>query len=160
MKLLNQMICSDMASVDAAYAVRRQIEHGRSRQTELADAGYELLDDVSGEVTEDGREIVFVDGAAYALRPEVHIVQLEAEFELERRRRPSLVIGEATPSEHDAREALAATTCPQITGGKVCGGSLQQSGICPRCDLGKQGYIYRYTCESCGYDVALKGPLS
>lgn len=104
----------------------------------------------------DGRRVVTKDGRRYAMPIEAHRAAVEAalaaKVEVEKARRA------AQPKE--VRESIAATACPQMHQGKPCGGALNRKGVCPSCVTGKMGYRYRYTCESCGFDIVTKTELS
>lgn len=123
----------------------------------LQEEGFIQLDAVPETmVLPDGREVLHLGDEAWVLRLEIHEQRREEALE-QARQRDEFLQREQARSDLPA-EALATTTCPQIINGHVCGGSLQQSAICPRCDLGRAGYTHRYTCEACGYDIATRRP--
>lgn len=157
-KILEYIDRLPFEAVRAAWVVRCMVENGRTENAEktLFDAGFERIDDDGEYMTEDGREIMRIRGRAYALGPDVHAERLARR----------LATAESRAAEKQAaqpaavKEAIAVTTCPQMIGGKPCGGALNRKGVCPGCVTGQMGYRYRYTCESCGFDIVTKTEFS
>ena len=154
----------DAGSVRRLFARIEELHDGRIDEARewLAGRGWMELDavpDIAMAAPDgktylpDGREIMSAQGKIWVLSPEEHARRIAAAVQNGHERIP-----DETERPKPPAEAMAVTTCPQIIDGKVCGGSLQQSGICPRCELGRAGYVYRYTCESCGYDIATREP--
>lgn len=140
----------------ASYnACRWLTDHNYEDITDSIDE-MDLIDAGDARYLPDGREVFGAHGREWVINKDIWAQHLAREFGADPQEQPrTRDYSGAGP----APESLSLCSCPQIVEGKVCGGSLQQSGICPRCELGKQGYIYRYTCESCGYDIATREPL-
>jgi hypothetical protein len=126
--------------------VKTVIEHYES-------VGFERVE-AAGPLTSDGREVLIVEGVPMALRPEIHAERLVKAFDAARKRQ-----AESPTTEPTSKESIAAATCPQMVGGKPCGGALNRKGVCPSCITGRMGYKYRYTCESCGFDIVTREEL-
>lgn len=146
-----------MAEARASWISRVRFEKQLSKSlvAHYESAGFERVKG-DGPLTDDGREVLMVDGVALALRPEVHAERLERRM----REAKEIAKASATSKKQEVRESIALTACPQMVGGKPCGGALNRKGVCPSCVTGKMGYKYRYTCESCGFDVVTKTELS
>jgi hypothetical protein len=121
-------------------------------------SGFESVDVAKDAyLTPDGREIVRIGGEAWALTVYVH--ETRKASLMERAIAKEAARKNAETQGMDKREGIAATTCPQMCGGKPCGGTLNQSPVCSSCVTGKMGYLYRYTCESCGFDIVTREQL-
>lgn len=116
----------------------------RSQEFETVDADHGAL------LTNDGREIVWSQGKAWALRPEVHAERLAAAFEAAKKARQ-----EPDPETKSVvgTESLSTMVCPK------CGDSLQHTAVCPKCAAGKLGYRHRYTCVCGRVDLISKEAL-
>lgn len=152
-RIIGKLSALSLADVKTAYIQRFYIERDRlDHVTErLIDNGYEWIDDPGTPVTYDGREVLRIGRRAFALRTGVHVERLREAMEHERAMR-----------EQDVQrsESVAAITCPQMIEGKPCGGALNRAPVCPSCVTGRMGYKYRYTCESCGFDIVTKTELA
>ena len=156
-KILEYVDRLPIESVRAAWIARCRAENDRMDKLEeqLFADGFERVE-ADDFLTEDGREALRIRDRAYALRPDVHAERLARRLAAAEKR-----VAEKKAAQPEAvKEAIAATTCPQMIGGKPCGGALNRKGVCPGCVTGKMGYKYRYTCESCGFDVVTKTELS
>jgi len=155
-KLLEYVDRLSFADVRAAWIARCRAEYDRLDRLEesLSADGFERVE-ANGPITPDGREVMRIRGRAYALRPEVHAERLKQAFEAGRKKQAEKQA--AQPAE--VKEALAATTCPQMHNGKPCGGTLNRKGVCPGCITGRMGYRYRYQCDTCGFDIVTKEEL-
>jgi len=115
----------------------------------LSENGFEEVPANVGDIlTQDGREIVSVDGKQYALRPEIHTKRLIEAFESAKNAR-----NETETKSVVGTESLSTMTCPK------CGDSLQHTSVCPKCAAGKLGYRHRYTCVCGGVDLVSKEAL-
>lgn len=155
-KILEYLDRLPIESVRSAWVARCRTENDRLGKLEeqlLAD-GFERVE-TADFLTEDGREVMRIRGRAYALRPDVHAERVARKLAAAEKRAAE------TKSVQPAAvtEAIAATTCPQMVGGKPCSGALNRKGVCPSCVTGKMGYRYRYTCESCGCDIVTREEL-
>lgn len=142
-----------------AWISRARIEAGRISDTKkmITEKGFVPVEVTADAVmTDDGREILRMYGSAYALRPEVHAERLRIGLEQARERKRET---EQRTTPVDVNEAISDMTCPQMVGGKPCGGALNLKGVCPSCVTGRMGYKYRYTCESCGCDIVTREEL-
>ncbi len=150
----------DFADVRAAYINRSRAETGRvvaARQW-MIDNGWEQVHaDGESVVTVDGRQIVRAFGVSWALRVDVLASRAQTALDIAAAQREE----RAAVEHHDGAvsEGIAVVTCPQMSGGKPCGGALNRSPVCPSCVTGKMGYKYRYTCESCGCDIVTREEL-
>jgi hypothetical protein len=98
-------------------------------------------------LTTDGRELMWVDGRAYALKLEIHNQRREEAFEAARQQNE-----EAETRSILGSEQLAAIVCPK------CKEAVEYSVVCGKCAAGKAGYRHRYTCV-CGVDFISKDRL-
>lgn len=135
--------------VRAAFIARAQLRQGRASAAQsLIDAGLERIQAARGSiVTDDGREIVWASGEAWALRPDVHAERLASALEAARER------NDAETKSVVGTESLSQMVCPK------CGDSLQHTKVCPACAAGELGYRHRYTCVCGGVDLVSKEPL-
>lgn len=146
---VRQILTAPWADVRAAFIARARLRNGRASAVQsLVDAGLERVELAAGATKNDGREIVWVSGEAWALRPEIHAERLAHAFE------------EAKKHKHASEtksvvgtESLSAMTCPK------CGDALQHTAVCPACAAGKLGYRHRYTCVCGGVDLISKDKL-
>lgn len=110
--------------------------------------GFEEVTNLHDEyLTTDGRELMWVEGKAYALKLEIH----------NQRREEALAEAARQNEEAETRsilgsEQLAAIVCPK------CKEAVEYSTICGKCAAGKAGYRHRYTCV-CGVDFISKDRL-
>lgn len=135
-----------------------QVHKRKSNDDVLRGLGMDVVavPDGQGHVGDgaDLRPVMWVDGVAWALPPDIHRQRQAAAIERARKAKP------ATQNESaNATEGIASVSCPQMHQGKPCGGSLNRKGVCPSCVTGKMGYKYRYTCESCGCDIVTREEL-
>lgn len=155
-KLLGYIDRLPLDHVRRAWVNRVRAEHDRQDKIEaalIAD-GLERVE-ADGPITADGREVMRIRGRAYALRPEAHAERLKRAFEAGRTRNAE----KQAAQQPEVREAIAATTCPQMHDGKPCGGTLNRRGVCPGCVTGRMGYKYRYQCDTCGFDIVTREEL-
>lgn len=110
--------------------------------------GFELVADTASGITTDGREIIRVQCAAYALRPEVHAARLAAAFDAAKKAKQ-----EPETKSVVGTDSLSAIVCPK------CGDNLQHTTVCPKCAAGKLGYRHRYACVCGGADLISKDAL-
>jgi hypothetical protein len=145
-----------LADVTAAYIDRVRLEKGTVEKARAAmpSRGYEEIQE-DGDLTADGREIVNMYGKRWALRSEVHTERLEQRM-AEVKALKAMVV----ENTQEVREAIAATKCPQMHNGKPCGGALNVKPVCPGCPVGREGYRYRYQCDTCNFDIVTKTELS
>jgi rubrerythrin len=147
----------DMASVQRLYDERAKMETDRQAgaQRYLERQGYELVSvNTDKHVAPDGREIVWIDSSAWALRPEIHAERLNQRIAEAQEREAAKRAAQAAETNSVAgTESLSALTCPK------CGDSLQHTRVCPSCPAGKIGYRHRYTCVCGGVDLVSKEPL-
>lgn len=99
----------------------------------------------SSLLTYDGRAVVWVNGVAWALKPEVHAQRLAEALEAQR------LINEQTAKEEKVtpKKSILPQGCPKIIDGNLCGGHLKFKNVCPASALGKQGVYKIATCEVC-----------
>lgn len=116
----------------------------RSQEFETVDADHGAL------LTNDGREIVWSKGKAWAIRPEIHTARMTTAMALEARQRAP----KPSPTKSVVgTESLSLMTCPK------CGDNLQHTAVCPKCAAGKLGYRHRYTCVCGAVDMISKDQL-
>lgn len=137
------------ADVRAAFIARARVESKRrSFAQQMLEQDYETVDDTGAAITTDGREIMRVNGRAYALRQEVHAERLALAFEAAKK-----VQSDAETKSVIGTESLSSMVCPK------CGDALQHTAVCPKCAAGKLGYRHRYTCVCGGVDLISKDKL-
>ena len=117
----------------------------------MSAAGFELVQSGGGMLTDDGREIAWACGKAWALRPEIHAKRLAEAMELARKRDAAM----AEPQSQPAHPSQQQTTCTSLIDGQLCGGTLIRAAVCPRCALGKSGVAATLTCDVCGHVTAV-----
>lgn len=107
---------------------RAEREHGANR------AQFELIDGLEPGtmLTPDGRAVMWIDGQAWVLLPEVHASRVQT------------VVAKAAAAkvQEHATETLG-PSCP------TCGEPTNQTAVCPRCAMGNAGLKYQYAC-TCG----------
>lgn len=155
-KLMAVLARHDVATVRAAYISRVRLETGRITDARkwMADNGFELLD-VSAPrlLADDGREILRAHGKAWVLKPEVHAQRLAEALEQAKQRDAAKKQAEQQSPPPEKREQP--TTCTALIDGQLCGGTLINTPVCPRCALGKSGVAATRTCDVCGHVTAV-----
>lgn len=113
----------------------------------LSALGFERVD-VPGDnlLTDDGREVLRAHGKAWALKPEIHAQRLAEAMEQVKQR-------DAANAEQSQQQTD--TTCTALIDGQLCGGTLINAPVCPRCALGKSGVAATRTCDVCGHVTAV-----
>ena len=147
-------LMASMAPVEVRTAIRlwgrvilRQL---KTRRTYLVEAGFEEVDvaALTGEMlTQDGREVLWSAGKAWALQPEIHAKRLAEAME-QAKQRDAALAGQQQP-------ASPPTVCTSLIDGQLCGGTLINAPVCPRCVLGKMGVAATLTCDVCGHVTAI-----
>lgn len=154
-RLILRLSGEKLETVEAAYNARVRQEQGRIEAT-IADMKSRGMVEIEASdedaVTEDGRPIMRYAGRVFIHTRETHNAMLEQQIAAAKERK-------IAESELEVREAIAATTCPQMHDGRPCGGALNRKGVCGGCDVGKMGYRYRYQCDTCGFDIVTREPL-
>lgn len=151
--VLRSMNVAPFAEVKKAYAVRAMAERDRIEfvNNAMTSAGFELVQSCGGMLTDDGREIAWACGKAWALKPEIHAQRLAEAMEQARQRDATIAAQQAQQPKQTAQQ----TTCTSLIYGQLCGGTLVRASVCPRCALGKQGVIATLTCDTCGHVTAV-----
>lgn len=95
-------------------------------------------------ITPDGREVLWIDDHAYALRPDIHAERLaEAKQRIEatttQKKKPAQTPG----------ESLTSVLCPS------CRAVMAKQPVCPSCAKGKAGFKILCVCTECGHEVYL-----
>lgn len=162
-KLLIRMMMNSRDVVTSAYVayMRKQNNNTEKGREYMLAHGFEIVGG-GGPITADGRESFEVYGKRWALNPEAHAKALAERIEQAKamqRLKEEAGQQRADKSHDPVAEGIAATTCPQMSSGKPCGGTLNRAPVCPSCVTGKMGYRYRYTCESCGCDIVTREEL-
>lgn len=142
----------EFSAVRAAFIAAAKRESGRIQDDAdwLRGRGYERIDAQPGQLlTTDGREVLRLRGDAWALRPETHAKRLAEAMERARQRDGVMA------TQQPAQPATPPTICPSLIDGQLCGGTLVQMPVCPRCALGKQGIAATLTCDVCGHVTAI-----
>ena len=137
-----------------AFIARARLESGRTSSTKqmLNSSGFELIDASDGALlTEDGREVLWAHGKAWALKPEIHAKRLAEAMEQARKRDAAMAEQQSQP----APPSQPPTTCTSLIDGQLCGGTLIRAAVCPRCALGKSGVTATLTCDVCGHVTAV-----
>ena len=147
------MNAAPFAEVKKAYAIRAKAERGRIEfvNNAMSRAGFELVQPGNGMLTDDGREVAWACGKAWALRPEIHAKRLAEAMEQASKRYAEL----AAQKGQTANTTTQATTCMSLIDGQLCGGTLVRAAVCPRCALGKSGVAATLTCDVCGHVTAI-----
>lgn len=153
-RLLSRMSTATLEEVRTAYITYVQTKKLRTQRgiEMLSGLGYEVTD-TDEDILVDGREVISAFGARWVQKAEIYAA-LKMEMMEARAKK-------AAPNKTPAatHEAIAQQTCPQMSGGKPCGGALNRAPVCPSCVTGRMGYRYRYTCESCGCDIVTREEL-
>lgn len=138
----------DFETVRTAFVMRSNAENDRKQYTRnfLSENGYAEVN-CETRFTEYGAPVYEIHGKKYARSEEAHTKAYEEAMSTARSRT------EKRDTSTTAVESMASFTCPN------CGGAVQKTSVCSQCDLGKSGYKYRYTCESCEFEVASKQSL-
>lgn len=149
-KIEKEIYTASFIDVRAAFIARSRFESGRiSGALQMMEReGFEQIDIPEGQLlTEDGREILHVHGKAWALQPEIHAQRLAEAME-QARQRDAAMAAQQQP-------ATPPTTCAALIDGQLCGGTLINAPVCPRCALGKSGVAATRTCDVCGHVTAV-----
>lgn len=141
------------AEVKKAYAIRAKTERGRIEfvNNAMTSAGFELVQSCGGMLTDDGREIAWACGKAWALKPEIHAQRLAEAMEQARQRDAAMAEQQSQPTQ----SSQPPTACTSLIDGQLCGGTLISAAVCPRCALGKSGVAATLTCDVCGHVTAV-----
>ena len=142
----------DFRCLRTAYIARARIEAERTveARTWMLDSGFELLDIPDDQLlTADGREVLRAHGKSWALKPEVHAQRLAESMEQARQR--DAAMGQQQPDQ----PVQPPTICTSLIDGQLCGGTLINAPVCPRCVLGKMGVAATLTCDVCGHVTAI-----
>ena len=153
-RLVANMSVCDMETVRTAYIDRVRIESCRIADTKqwMLDSGFEILNmSADALLTDDGREILYAHGNAWALKPEIHAKRLAEAMEQARQRDAAIVEQQSQPTPPSQQQ----TTCTSLIDGQLCGGTLVRAAVCPRCALGKSGVTATLTCDVCGHVTAI-----
>lgn len=143
------LLDENFLSVRSAFIVRARAESARISDAKqwLRDNGFEQIDvQPDALLTDDGREILHAHGKAWALKPEVHAQRLAEAMEQVKQR-------DAASAEQSQQQTD--TTCTALIDGQLCGGTLINAPVCPRCALGKSGVAATVTCDVCGHVSAV-----
>lgn len=149
-QIFSALMARDFEAARRAWIARALTESQRIKPEQwLESRGYVTVDAADNvEWMPDGRRVLRVRGAAYALRQDVHAervrVALEAKRASTKTDETKSVVG---------TESLSAMVCPR------CGDNLQHTAVCPKCAAGKLGYRHRYTCVCGGVDLISKEAL-
>lgn len=150
-KLIGYMSRMDFNDVRVAWIARARSEAGRHQRVSesMIALGFEQVAANDGAtMTDDGREIMWIEGTAWALTIDKHAQRVQAALAAEKAKRQ-------TP-QHDEQPG-SATRCVEIISGQLCGGDLIISPVCPKCALGKHGVVATATCDVCGHKSAIVG---
>lgn len=138
--------------VRAAFIAAARRESGRVQDDAawLRGRGFEPVDAQSGQLlTTDGREVLRLHGDAWALRPEVHARRMAEAVERSKR------LGALRKQVDQGAAVAQPATCTALIDGQLCGGTLVNVPVCPRCALGKSGVAATLTCDVCGHVTAI-----
>lgn len=150
-KLIGVMSNRPFIACRDAYIQRARIESKRLEGYKkwLEENGFEsVLVEPDAVITDDGREVLWVGGAPYALPAGLHKERLAAAFAAEKKRQ-----SESDTKSVIGTESLSVMVCPK------CGDTLQHTAVCPKCAAGKLGYRHRYTCVCGVVDLVSKEKL-
>lgn len=148
-KSIRFLLDGNFLSVRSAFIARARAESARISDAKqwLRDNGFEQIDvQPDALLTDDGREILHAHGKAWALKPEVHAQRLAEAMEQVKQR-------DAASAEQSQQQTD--TTCTALIDGQLCGGTLINAPVCPRCALGKSGVAATVTCDVCGHVSAV-----
>ena len=151
--ILRYINAAPFAEVKKAYAIRAKAERGRIEfvNNAMYRAGFELVEPDNGMLTDDGREVAWACGKAWALRPEIHAQRLVEAMEQARKRNAAMAEQQPQPVPPSQQPA----TCTSLIDGQLCGGNLARAAVCPRCAMGKSGVVATLTCDVCGHVMAI-----
>lgn len=144
------MFDTEFRTLRSAYisAARRNAGRIADSMQWMIGRGFELLDIPDGQLlTDDGREVLRAHGRAWALVPEVHAQRLAEAMARARQRSEAMAAQQQPPAPP--------TTCTTLIDGQLCGGTLINAPVCPRCALGKSGVAATLTCDVCGHVTAI-----
>lgn len=130
MGLFARLLATDPGAVRDAYQQWERTQHNNlSRSVEaMVNMGYE-------DITDGNDRAGFVAlGRRWAYR--------------------HAVAGPAAPTDQPCRPAKR-DTCAALIDGQLCGGTLINTPVCPRCALGKSGVAATLTCDVCGHVSAI-----
>jgi len=135
----------DDENIDAIKTVAQKISKRRSgirraAMDTLLASGFEIVE-ADGPLTQDGREVIFANGARLALRPEAHRERLEKAFVTTGNRKPG--------KPPRPGEGLSSVLCP------ACQAIMAKSPVCPNCSKGKAGFKILCICTECNHEVYL-----
>lgn len=150
-KLIGYMSRMEFDDVRVAWIARARSEAGRQQRVaeSMFALGFEPVTASAGAaMTDDGREIMWIEDGAWALTADKHAQRVQAAIAAEKAKRQT--------SQHD-EQPDSANRCVEIISGQLCGGDLIISPICPKCALGKQGVVATATCDVCGHKSAVVG---
>lgn len=148
-RALAKMMALSFPEARSVWIARTRAEFRRPTiGASLSALGFEPLDIPDDALlTDDGREVLRARGRAWALRPEIHAQRLAEAVEYARQR------SEAMPASQ--QPATPPATCTALIDGQLCGGTLVNAAVCPRCALGKSGVAATLTCDVCGHVSAI-----
>lgn len=145
-KIINAFLSLDIGEARSAWIRKALLERRGVPGLVIAmvDGGFEVVDVREGSpITPDGREVIWVAGAAWALTLANHTTQLEAAF-------AQIKNQEEAAKSVLGTESMSIMICPK------CGDTLQHTEVCSKCAAGKLGYRHRYTCVCGGVDMVSK----
>lgn len=134
--------------VKEGYMLRYLEEKQRwdERDAWLIAHGYEEVFDAGDKLLyHDGREVVRSNRRTFVLNAEEWTRRRELSLQLA----SNLNTATSADSRSSTVETLAESVCK-------CGGSINIASVCKACELGKLGYKFRYTCDSCDLDIVSK----
>lgn len=144
---------NEYPAVREAYIARTRLEFKRIADfcVWMEDTGYVLINAAEEQyLTDDGREILRAHGKAWTLKPEIHTQRLAEAMALAQQRDAI-----TKQTEHGVAHSVPPATCAALIDGQLCGGTLVNAAVCPRCALGKQGVAATLTCDVCGHVTAI-----
>ena len=134
--------------VKEGYMLRYLEEKQRweDRDNWLVEHGYEEVFDAGEKMLySDGREVVRSNRRTFVLNADEWKRRRELSFQLASNKSIDIPVED----KRGTVEALAESVCQ-------CGGSINIASVCKACELGKLGYRFRYTCDSCDLDIVSK----
>jgi len=143
--LANRLIQNQESTVRAAVALWE--DYVSIRKSEFMDwltaEGWQKIDAPSEAVAmSDGRELMWIDGQAYALPLELHNSRLAEAMAAAKKQRDEQI--KPSPGE-----GMAAVLCP------ACQSIMAKSPVCPNCAKGKAGFKILCICTECSHEVYL-----
>lgn len=146
-KLEKIIFSSSIKDVKRAFVLR--VKHERATITSGPDVFEEVSVSEDAALMPDGREVFVARGKRWALKPEIHTRLLADAME---QARPT----DATEQKSQpAQPAPHPAVCTSLIDGQLCGGTLINATVCPRCALGKSGVAATRTCDVCGHVTAV-----